>query len=554
VGVETLDRLQAAERCVEQLGLDPNAVELTSAEALAAALRRAASFLCPTGPARLLSAVERTVLELVDAGDGFREQLGNVLETMVGYGDLLELPARDDAQAPSQQLYLGPPAFVRRASGSFLLLGIRPEASPLVGEELAASVEYERHVRRIAPGSNLELEDLLAAGLHEIPTETWLRAPRRADPLNVIKEYDAQLSVAAPSGQIEGLRIVDPEASVRYYRGRWRPPAPRDNGRFVARRPQAFGADLWCYVELADGSTTRLIDLPLSPDLFRGCDEAWRLQAAIDAARGSPQVLRLRKAQRTSMGDIVDLFAPIPRWLQRRWDALATPTRSKGALFSYSFAHEETDEEVEVGRPNAVDAACRRRRNECQLGMPTQTPTIAETIEDIREALRDYIEATYHVGSPGLVRRRKRLLDRPGVIFQAPYIESTPRYTAAAPFADLRLPEAARELLDLMAHPAAGESALLYDPPYRHQARALELALGDDRSLVITTGTGSGKTESFLLPVLGKLALEAKERPTSFAIPAVRAILLYPMNALVNDQPGAAPAHVRGPSSRRVVY
>ena len=39
----------------------------------------------------------------------------------------------------------------------------------------------------------------------------------------------------------------------------------------------------------------------------------------------------------------------------------------------------------------------------------TGTGTIGETIEDIREALQDYIEATYHVGSPGLVRRRKDL-------------------------------------------------------------------------------------------------------------------------------------------------
>ena len=52
------------------------------------------------------------------------------------------------------------------------------------------------------------------------------------------------------------------------------------------------------------------------------------------------------------------------------------------------------------------------------------------------------------------------------------------------------------------------------------------------------TGTGSGKTESFLLPILGKFAREASECPQSFAQPAMRALLLYPMNALVNDQLG----------------
>ena len=53
------------------------------------------------------------------------------------------------------------------------------------------------------------------------------------------------------------------------------------------------------------------------------------------------------------------------------------------------------------------------------------------------------------------------------------------------------------------------------------------------------TGTGSGKTESFLLPIVGKFAKEAQTRPAVFAEqPAMRALIMYPMNALVNDQLG----------------
>ena len=84
-----------------------------------------------------------------------------------------------------------------------------------------------------------------------------------------------------------------------------------------------------------------------------------------------------------------------------------------------------------------------------------------------------------------------------------------------------------------------GAKPILYNPPYLHQAEAIEGILVQNKSLMIMTGTGSGKTESFLLPILGKLALEAAHQPSSFANhSAVRAMILYPMNALVNDQLG----------------
>jgi RAD3-like DEAD/DEAH box helicase len=170
--------------------------------------------------------------------------------------------------------------------------------------------------------------------------------------------------------------------------------------------------------------------------------------------------------------------------------------------------------------------------------MTPSQPTIAETVTEIRAALQDYIEATYHVGHPELVAQRRALLDEEGVLFRAPYIESTPRYTVSRRFAELDIPESARALLDALSHPPGGQAAILYDPPYTHQGCALEATTRDGMSLVVTTGTGSGKTETFLLPIIAKLAAEAEHGPESFATPAVRALLLYPMNALVNDQLG----------------
>ena len=69
-------------------------------------------------------------------------------------------------------------------------------------------------------------------------------------------------------------------------------------------------------------------------------------------------------------------------------------------------------------------------------------------------------------------------------------------------------------------------------PLYRHQEIALRKALSG-RNMIVSTGTGSGKTESFLIPILNHL-LREKENGT--LNPGVRALLIYPMNALANDQ------------------
>jgi ATP-dependent helicase YprA (DUF1998 family) len=154
-------------------------------------------------------------------------------------------------------------------------------------------------------------------------------------------------------------------------------------------------------------------------------------------------------------------------------------------------------------------------------------------LEHYADALRTYITSTYHISNPALVELRDELLAREGAIAQTPYIESTARYPASRPYATLSIPSDVRDLLRCL-----GEHGIIFDPPYDHQASALEFALATQfRDLVVTTGTGSGKTETFLLPILGRLAAEAATKP-SFSTRGVRALLLYPMNALVNDQLG----------------
>jgi len=68
---------------------------------------------------------------------------------------------------------------------------------------------------------------------------------------------------------------------------------------------------------------------------------------------------------------------------------------------------------------------------------------------------------------------------------------------------------------------------------YKHQEQAIRKIVLEKQNIVVSTGTGSGKTECFLVPILDYLTREKEERKLR---PGVRALIIYPMNALVNDQ------------------
>lgn len=155
----------------------------------------------------------------------------------------------------------------------------------------------------------------------------------------------------------------------------------------------------------------------------------------------------------------------------------------------------------------------------------------------LHETLRSYLESAYHIKNNSLIRERAQLLNQLGQISQEPFIEATPSYELGSSYETLNIPHPAKDILiqvSQLKNPSVG----VFPRPYTHQAKALESFLGKDEDIIVATGTGSGKTESFLMPILGSLAIEATERANVASMRGCRAILLYPMNALVNDQLG----------------
>jgi hypothetical protein len=334
VTVHKASRLEVIETALEVLGPSVQLADIFSVEGLCASLRRAAALLCPAPPRRLVDSVLGVLTPL--NSELRRDDVEDALDRLIGHGDLLEL---EFAGGRGRLLYLGPPSYLEKRPGEFLLLGIRPNADPIVDEEaLGSAVNYEAHRRSVALDRETGARALGAQGLHRISREQWAKAPRPRPSGEVVDRVRQRLEAASNPGAIGELKIIDPSRPVQYYKGRWREPMPGDDGTFVGRRPQAYSAPIWCVVQLSGGSPAAVLDLPIDPSVAPSWDEARLIQAAIDAESGNGQRLKVRTVHETREC-VYDFFSPLPSWAERFLELAAAPvSKTQGALFSYRGA------------------------------------------------------------------------------------------------------------------------------------------------------------------------------------------------------------------------
>ncbi len=151
--------------------------------------------------------------------------------------------------------------------------------------------------------------------------------------------------------------------------------------------------------------------------------------------------------------------------------------------------------------------------------------------EAIRDAYIRYLKTIKPFQDPELHREFAQALEEPGRLVKGPILEIAPPFRTGKSLGSL----VEKGLLSpQFAVLCRNNEALPYERPlYVHQERAIRKAIAG-RNIVVSTGTGSGKTEAFLIPILDALLHE--EREGTLGQPGVRALLLYPMNALANDQ------------------
>ena len=201
--------------------------------------------------------------------------------------------------------------------------------------------------------------------------------------------------------------------------------------------------------------------------------------------------------------------------------------------------------------------------------------------ERIRDLYISYLDTAFRVRRPSLAARRRELLRTSGTLATSPFLEPVLRYQSderaleelvadwsgnpLESFSKAGRRAFAELALSGLFPGGPGEGDLLRSSvfkPYRHQMQMLARGVSTGCPGIVTSGTGSGKTEAFMLPILAMIAEEAskwpsprsgylsnqwwQDSPTEFRLhrdgenvnrpKALRAIVLYPMNALVEDQ------------------
>ena len=190
---------------------------------------------------------------------------------------------------------------------------------------------------------------------------------------------------------------------------------------------------------------------------------------------------------------------------------------------------------------------------------PVTPITLAESL---RDTYLRYFDTAFWLNDEAVMNERRELLAKPGALVGKLMIEpvvpyaNTARLDSVASAVGLPQPIARRVADALFPDASVGEISLR-----EHQANSITHhflpGVSDGRNVVVTSGTGSGKTESFLLPLLLRLVRESSSwKPQAHTTPwwksanpewspirggedrpsAVRSLILYPTNALVEDQ------------------
>ncbi len=278
----------------------------------ACVVRRLAAVHAPCSRRELVAHAKMALVGILDTDVVLA--LHEVVHDLVASCDLVERIGLKTGEADAPVLlFLTPPRFSRTPRRIYLR-GVVADDAPCLPELVTVEMVCAGSLRFVDTTEIEECAELLKKlGLSEEPVEA-MALP--ADPRSVQELVDhcrTCLATGLTWNDAAGVRWLSPDTTLSYGR-RWSS-QPAETGLQIGRIPQFFGADAWVVVD-HDVKPKRYVQLPvkgLSDE--RGCDAAWRVQLALDAA--SHQSARYDVREEDGVAQITVGF-PVPNRERRK--------------------------------------------------------------------------------------------------------------------------------------------------------------------------------------------------------------------------------------------
>lgn len=184
-------------------------------------------------------------------------------------------------------------------------------------------------------------------------------------------------------------------------------------------------------------------------------------------------------------------------------------------------------------------------------GEPETSPSAPEKLNpvaalyQIRQAYRDYVHTFQKFNNPAIEDWVKERVARGSLLWRDEFVQLTRRFEAGDTFDEL----VSQKLL----HPETPRYFFgKTDEPinlYRHQAQAIKHIIGAGQNTIVATGTGSGKSFCFGIPIISE-CLKLRDK----GVKGIKAVIVYPMNALSNSQYADFSRRLRGSGLKIALY
>ena len=164
---------------------------------------------------------------------------------------------------------------------------------------------------------------------------------------------------------------------------------------------------------------------------------------------------------------------------------------------------------------------------------------VFNTWRELRETYKKYIDTSLFFSNKRLEDERSQLFHTGDTITKYPIIEFTPKYKEYKSLKEICIELSLNnKFAEFASNGLFINRGLIESKLYTHQYQSIKEAVVYRKNIIVTTGTGSGKTECFLFPLLydilnEKIKNKSKVKSSSSAL---RGLILYPLNALAEDQ------------------